>query len=466
MTSAATKIGPYEIVGTLGSGGMSSVSLARAPTGDLVVLKRQHHVLDDEALRDEARVGVRLMHPSIVETLDLVEHAGRPVLVVAYVSGATLADLRATGPLPVEIVLRLGRQIAEALSIIHTAVDEDGSALKIVHRDVTPSNIMLGHDGQARLIDLGIARSAVQRRERTQAGYLKGTLRYLAPEVLKGGAATPGSDLWALGMSLREAALGKLSMDGSDVEIFAAIVDGRLSEPKPGEVLDPRVAHCVGHLLRMNPLHRPPSAADAARIFRTFGAAFEDDEVDEAARALVLHAVGDEARLGDRQPHAAELVVNRAAATFGGPMGDWRVASAFASNPFGRAPSSQSLPFPHVDLAGFRADGQGDGHADVTEELSPVELAAAARRRGTEVPAPVFLGAAPPAIIDADHEAQRTEVLSIDEARLRAREVAARYQELAEHDSWLAEETVAEMDRAGPQAVTDPDDDADPTNDE
>lgn len=443
----ANRIGPYEIVGTLGSGGMSSVSLARAPGGALVVLKRQHHEEDDEALRDEARVGVRLMHPSIVETLDLVEHQGRPVLVVAYVSGATLADLRATGPLPTSVVLRVGRQIADALACIHTAYDEDGTPLSIVHRDVTPANIMLGHDGQARLIDLGIARSVVQRRERTRAGFLKGTLRYLAPEVLKGGESTPWSDLWALGMSLWEAALGRLAVDGTDTSVFAAIVDGKAHELRPGEQMDPRVGHCVGHLLRAAPAHRPPSAAEAAKMFRTFSLAFEDDEVDALAADLVARTVGDEARLGEK---AAELVVDRAAATFGGPLGDWRVAPAFSS-------AGRPAPFPAVAVT--RAS------PDVTEPLRPEEISARVAssprpadkaRPGTAVPAPVdfpSFPSGPPS--DGEMEMLRTEVLSVEEARLRAREVAARYRELAEHDSWLVESTIAD-DRAERAVVTDP----------
>jgi len=320
-------IGRYKIVGTLGSGGMSQVSLARSTrTGELVVLKRQHHPDEDAALLDEARVGVRLTHPSIVETLDLFEHEGRPVLVVAYAPGATLADLRVAGPLPVELICRIGYQIADALECIHTATEEDGTPLNMLHRDVTPSNIIVGYDGTARLIDLGIARSVLRQSENTQDGILKGTLRYLAPELLDTGFHSRLTDLWGLGMTLWESALGRYALEGHDHVIFANIVGGRSMQLRPGENMDPRLRHAIGQLLATAPECRPPSAADAAAVFRQYLSQFDDESIAEAARSFVRRVAGPEPKLGTgANSYEAMQVVNRAAATYGSPQGDWRV---------------------------------------------------------------------------------------------------------------------------------------------
>lgn len=319
-------IGRYKVIGTLGSGGMSRVSLARSTrTGEMVVLKRQHHPDEDAALLDEARVGVRLSHPSIVETLDLFDYEDRPVLVVAYCPGATLADLRAVGGLPVELICRIGNQISEALDCIHTATEEDGTPLNMLHRDVTPSNIIVGYDGTARLIDLGIARSVLRQTENTQEGILKGTLRYLAPELLDTGVHSRYTDLWGLGMSLWEAAIGRYALEGHDHVIFANIVGGRAMQLNAGENMDARLRHAVGQLLATAPECRPPSAAEAGAVFKQYLKDFDDEEIAQRARELVRQVAGPEPSFGDDDDYQAQLVVNRAAATYGTQSGDWRL---------------------------------------------------------------------------------------------------------------------------------------------
>jgi len=278
-------IGRYEVVKALKGGGMGSVTLCRAPDGDLVVLKRPHAV-DPEAavrLRDEARVGARLIHPGIVDTLDLFEHDDRPVLVVAYVEGLPLETLRRIGPLPVPVVARIGRQIADALDAIHSADDEHERPLHILHRDVTPGNILLGSDGDAKLIDLGIARFSERQAEHTQDGFLRGTMRYLAPELLEGGGYTTATDLWALGMVLWEAALGRFAYRGeSDREVLAGIVMGQPMELHDGEAgLDPKLHEAIAPLLMRMPFERTANAAEAAARF----AQIEDDYADTVTLA-------------------------------------------------------------------------------------------------------------------------------------------------------------------------------------
>lgn len=282
------RIGRYDILSELGRGGMASAFLARAPDGQYVVLKMP--LVDDadasERLRDEARTGMRLAHPHIVETLDLFEHEGKPVLVLSYVRGASMYELRTRGPLPPAVVLRVGRQICDALDAIHHATDEHGRHLHILHRDVTAGNIMLADDGNARLIDLGIAKSAESQAARTRSGCMRGTLRYIAPELFMGGDFSHASDLWALGIVLLEAALGRPSFPGkNDAEVVLRIVEGKPLELGPDERLDPRVRQALEWLLQREPARRPRRARDAAALFAMLEKDFPDAQ-EQAVAAL------------------------------------------------------------------------------------------------------------------------------------------------------------------------------------
>jgi serine/threonine protein kinase len=306
--------GRYDVVGDLSSGGMGRLRLARATSGRLVVIKTPHNREDDERLRDEARVGMRLLHPHIVETLDLLDLEGRPGLVTAYVSGASLFDLRRKGLLPPMVVCRVGRQIAEALDAIHNACDEVGRPLKILHRDVTPSNIMLGHDGRARLIDLGIARSLESRAERTDAGSVRGTLRYLAPELFGNGEHSPQTDLWSLGVVLWEALRGKEAVKGTSAAAIGKIISGHIMALEPGERVDARMQRAIAQLLRLDAAQRPARAREAAAMFSMLEKELAGDrDVEQIAAACVIAAVGPSTD-GVNDPNR---VMARAQAVFG-----------------------------------------------------------------------------------------------------------------------------------------------------
>lgn len=302
--------GRYQVIGELGSGGMGQLLLARAPRGSRVVIKMAHAREDDERLRDEARVGMRLMHPNIVETLDLLEHEGRPALVTAYVPGASLFDLRRRGPLPPAVVCRIGRQIAEALDVLHEAVDEHARPLQMLHRDVTPGNVLLGYDGAAHLIDLGIARSLESRAERTESGAVRGTLRYLAPELFAAGPHSVRSDLWSLGVVLFEALLGREATRGPIAAAVGRIVSGKIMEIDPSERVETALVRGVAQLLRMDPLARPPRARDAAALFAMLEKQLGDGaDVAQLGRQAVIAAVGPEP---DQRRETSQEAVARA----------------------------------------------------------------------------------------------------------------------------------------------------------
>lgn len=237
------QLGRYTVVRKLGEGGMATAYLANSPAGEEVVLKVPHQGSTEASasVRDEARIGLRLSHPHIVETLDLFEHQGKPVLVVRYVEGCSLREAWRGGPMSAAAVARVGAHIADALHAIHQATDEHGRPLETLHRDVAPGNVLLTIDGDAQLIDLGIARSVEREAKRTAIGVIKGTLRYLAPEVLNGGDYSAASDTWALGVCLWEAALGRRAVGGDERDTIVAIVRGALTRLEPGELMEPRL---------------------------------------------------------------------------------------------------------------------------------------------------------------------------------------------------------------------------------
>lgn len=293
------QFGAYTVERELGAGGMSQVWLARAGAGALIVLKRQLNPADDDRLRMEGRLGMRLRHPGIVQTLDVFEHEGRPVLVLEYVPGASLAMLRKLGPLAPEAVCRIGADIADALGALHGASDEAGQPARILHRDVSPANIIVSPDGRARLIDLGIARTADSGFERTRTGDLRGTVRYLAPELFDGRLHSPKSDLWALGVCLFEAALGRPAATGPEAVLLARIVQGRLLALGAGEQLAPSVASVVARMC----------APEEARIGDAVEAAWLLSQAERTAgdgrtaAAVSVYAILEE---GIRSPGAAQ----------------------------------------------------------------------------------------------------------------------------------------------------------------
>lgn len=306
------------MIDDIGGGGMGRVRLARSMDGRLVVLKTAIHEEDDERLRDEARVGLRLHHPGLVETLELFDTVEqgrrRPVLVTAYVPGTSLLELRRHGPLSGAVVCRLGRELSEALSALHTATGEDGRLLGVVHRDVTAANCLVGHDGHARLIDLGIARSQENRALRTEAGMLRGTLRYLAPELFDGGPYSPQTDLWSLGVALWEALLGRVAVVGNDAVAIERICAGLVMVLEGDERPDPIARQAVAHLLSPSLLGRPRSAADAADLFAAAERILTRGDagvVDDAIQTALRQAVDP-----DFDPSAADQIVRAASRRF------------------------------------------------------------------------------------------------------------------------------------------------------
>jgi serine/threonine protein kinase len=207
----------YRLQSLLGRGGTAEVWRAEdeALARD-VALKLVTVPTDESAARagEEARLLARLNHPGLVPVYDAgSDERGRPWVVMELVEGETLADTLKRGPLPSERAATIGRSIAEALAYVH------GQGL--LHRDVKPANILVGHDGRVRLTDFGIAR-LVDAARVTSTGMMVGTASYLAPEQVAGEPVGAPADVYALGLVLLECLTGQREYAGSTVEVALA----------------------------------------------------------------------------------------------------------------------------------------------------------------------------------------------------------------------------------------------------
>ncbi len=203
----------YEVLRRLAVGGMGEVFLARqrAPAGmdRLVVLKTMlpEYARSEEFVRqffDEARVAASLSHPNVVAIYEAGSWRGTAVIAMEFINGETVASmlhrfvLEGINP-PLGLAAWIIRDAARALDYAHSAVGADGQALMVVHRDVSPDNIMVRKDGIVKVVDFGIA-TASHRETRTATGVVKGKFRYMAPEQLRGGVVTALSDQFSLGV--------------------------------------------------------------------------------------------------------------------------------------------------------------------------------------------------------------------------------------------------------------------------
>jgi serine/threonine protein kinase len=240
------RFGRYVLGPALGSGGAASVYLARleGPHGfeRFLALKIVHHHLleDSEFLSmflDEAKLTVRLSHPNIVHTYELGHHGGESFIAMEYLAGKPLSQVyerafRRQAPLGYDLIAYIGARAAEALHYAHDAKDEQGQPLKVVHRDISPDNLFITYDGQVKVIDFGVAR-AEGRLTKTAWGQVKGKFRYMSPEYALGGGFDHTLDLFALGASLYEAALGTIAFDAADdVQTVERLMLGNFSNPR------------------------------------------------------------------------------------------------------------------------------------------------------------------------------------------------------------------------------------------
>jgi eukaryotic-like serine/threonine-protein kinase len=270
-----TRFGFYEIHEALGAGGMAEVHLADwHPAGSgpkRVALKRLFpHIAENPDLVamfiDEARLARYLKHPNIAQVFEFGRIRGTYYIAFEYVQGPTVQQLArqcdaVVGYMPVPIVLEICVQLCDALHHAHNLCDEEGLPLGIVHRDVSPQNLIVSTAGYVKLIDFGLAK-AKQSSVESQSGIIKGKLSYVAPEYLDG-KLDVRCDLWAVGVLLHELLSGRRLFDGPDM---SAMIDRvrNMAIPPPSrfraEVLSP-LDDIVYKALERDPRKRWQNAA-------------------------------------------------------------------------------------------------------------------------------------------------------------------------------------------------------------
>ncbi|NOY94170.1 MAG: serine/threonine protein kinase, partial [Deltaproteobacteria bacterium] len=238
-----TPFGRYELLRKIAAGGMAEIYVARlwGEGGffrDVVIKKLFQHLSEhDRALRMfqyEARLLAELGHPNIPQVLDLGYADGSWYIAMEYVEGLTVADTWRAGVrlgqlMPMHVAVGIVMQVAEALHHAHQRLDRAGRPLAIVHRDVTPQNIMVTRDGVVKLMDFGVAATAA--RHDTEAGTVKGTFSYMAPEQVRGRRVDCRADVFSLGVILYELTTGTRLYRGNDVQVMTAIVESDAPPP-------------------------------------------------------------------------------------------------------------------------------------------------------------------------------------------------------------------------------------------
>jgi serine/threonine protein kinase/Tol biopolymer transport system component len=314
VLTSGTKLGPYEILTPLGAGGMGEVYRAKDTRLDRTVAIKvlPAHLSSNPELRQrmerEAKAISALQHANICTLHDIGSQNGTDFLVMEYLEGQTLADRLKKGPLPLDQVLKIGTEIAQALEKAHQR--------GIIHRDLKPANIMLTKAG-AKLMDFGLAKPEVAIGSQavgaftpstptmnlasltsaasplTQKGSIVGTFQYMAPELLQGAEADARSDLFSFGCVLYEMITGRQAFQGkSQLSVFSAILEKdpepiSASQPLAPPMLDRVVSAC----LAKDPADRFQSAHDVAMDLRWIespGAAPADAESTAPASSRIL----------------------------------------------------------------------------------------------------------------------------------------------------------------------------------
>lgn len=267
--SSGLRLGPFELERRIALGGMAEIWSAKEGDRRVALKILQPYFGADESFRamfqDEVRISLRLRHEHILEVYDAHEIDGFSIQSMELLEGLdirrVLARLvKARRWFPVPLVLYVGRAVARALAYAHARKNEHGKPLEIVHRDVSPHNVMITRAGGVKVLDFGIARAA-ERLTRTKTGVVKGKISYMAPEQALAGRVTPQTDIFAAGIVLWEMlALRKLFGGANDTDILHKVVRAEVPPLMRINPSVPREAAALIHgMLSASPEDRPES---------------------------------------------------------------------------------------------------------------------------------------------------------------------------------------------------------------
>jgi hypothetical protein len=324
LAAGSQTVGGYVLERRLGAGGMAEVFLGYRESS--AGIKRRAAVKrlrsdcaeDPQFVRmflDEARLAARLHHPNIVGLYDAGQDQGELYIAMEPIEGASLAevfrDLEARSDrLAAEAAAEVCTQLGAALDYLHTLTDDDGRPLALVHRDVSPQNVLVDRNGHVKLADFGIARSA-DRLSRTATGVLKGKVSYMAPEQIRGDGYDHRVDLYATGAIVFELAMGRrLYRSRNEAALIEEILQGRPAVLDGMGQLPAPLATAIGRLLSLTPAERPMRAVElqellsrvrqdprgrnalAAAVEAARDARERDRAANESPTAVAVHAAG------------------------------------------------------------------------------------------------------------------------------------------------------------------------------
>lgn len=330
-SQASEQLGKYQLVATLGQGGMGTVYLAFASGfgqfRKLLVVKELRQDLTRQPgfvsmFMDEAKLAARLEHPNVVQTFEASEVEDRYFLAMEYLDGHSLSallDRLAEAPNPKFSLWMHIQILCEALSGLHYAhelLDYDGSSLHVVHRDVSPQNVFVTYHGQVKVVDFGVAKAA-NATVKTQPGMFVGKFSYAAPEQVKGGAVDARTDVFAAGIMLWQAIAGRAFSERiPSPDACRARTEGL--EPRIAQVVptvDPVLARICDRALAVDPDRRYGSAkelrAELQEYMQRVGVRIEAAEIGQLMQELfanerrVLHGRIEQAMRRAGENHAA-----------------------------------------------------------------------------------------------------------------------------------------------------------------
>lgn len=300
--NAGHTLGRYELLAPVGRGGMAVVWAARQSGtrgfSKLVAVKTMLPSLGadprfERMFLREAELAARVHHPNVCPILDLGEQDGTLYLVMDWVDGESLASLSALADeagraLPLPVVAHVVAQAARGLHAAHTLIDDAGAPAGVVHRDVSPHNVLVRRDGHVLVVDFGVAKAMESSDHATQSGTIKGKIAYLAPEQAEGRPLDARADVFALGVVLYELATGAHPFRGATDVATLLRISGPEAPPAPVELVDgfpAAFSDLIMRALAKDPAARHRSAGDLARDLDALAA---EGGVDAAERTAAF----------------------------------------------------------------------------------------------------------------------------------------------------------------------------------
>ncbi len=289
------RLGPFTLLERLAMGGMAEIWSSEAPGGLPVALKiLKPHLSSDREFRamfaDEVNIARRLRHENIVRVHDGRFESGHFFLVMDLVEGLDLRRILSKLAhhrqwLPAPLALAIGRGMARALAYAHLRKDGRGQGLEIVHRDISPHNVMLTLSGVVKLLDFGIAKTR-ERHARTRPGVIKGKAGYMAPEQAIGAPMDHRTDIFATGIVLWEAlAMRRLFSASNEIETLDRVISAHVPPLREiNEAVPVEAAELIHWMLARSPKNRPSTMVDVELGFRRVLVRSYEPEVYSSAR--------------------------------------------------------------------------------------------------------------------------------------------------------------------------------------